>query len=243
MLRRVAFTALALTAGLAALGSGASAEDRGAWRPEVRIAAETRTPWLIEFGDPSGVVLGARTPDSGTAIRSATLETRIAAPARVRAIDPHHAIDPKFLPQTVAYRGREKPGTIIINSDAHFLYLVGPNGTARRYGVGTGKPGFGWRGIHQISRKAEWPGWTPPAQMIARERAKGRILPVHMPGGIQNPLGARAMYLGSTLFRIHGTNQPWTIGQAVSSGCIRMRNQDVVDLYDRVKLGTRVVVR
>jgi lipoprotein-anchoring transpeptidase ErfK/SrfK len=108
--------------------------------------------------------------------------------------------------------------------------------------VGVGKEGFSWRGSERVTRKAEWPGWTPPAQMIARERAKGRILPAHMPGGPENPLGARALYLGSTLYRIHGTNQPYTIGQAVSSGCIRMRNEDVMELYERVSVGTRVVV-
>ena len=113
---------------------------------------------------------------------------------------------------------------------------------ARRYGVGVGKPGFGWSGTHHVSRKAEWPGWTPPKEMIAREAAKGHYLPVHMEGGPNNPLGARALYLGSTLYRIHGTNAPWTIGHNVSSGCIRMRNEDVLDLYDRVHVGTRVVV-
>jgi lipoprotein-anchoring transpeptidase ErfK/SrfK len=151
-------------------------------------------------------------------------------------------MDPIFLPQEVAYTGREKPGTIVIDTNAKFLYLVQEGGTARRYGVGVGKEGFSWRGSETITRKAEWPGWTPPTQMIARERAKGKILPAHMPGGPENPLGARALYLGSTLYRIHGTNAPWTIGQAVSSGCIRMRNEDVTDLYERVKVGTRVVV-
>lgn len=113
---------------------------------------------------------------------------------------------------------------------------------ARRYGVGVGKDGFGWTGSHKITNKREWPDWRPPAEMIAREREQGRELPVHMVGGPLNPLGARALYLGSTLYRIHGTNAPWTIGQSVSSGCIRMRNEDVIDLYDRVKVGTNVVV-
>ncbi|HEY4193646.1 MAG TPA: L,D-transpeptidase, partial [Mesorhizobium sp.] len=124
----------------------------------------------------------------------------------------------------------------------NFLYLVQKDGKARRYGVGTGKPGFEWAGTHKITQKREWPDWRPPAEMIAREAARGRSLPAHMEGGIENPLGARAMYLGSTLYRIHGTNQPWTIGGSVSSGCIRMRNQDVVDLYERVPVGTSVVV-
>ena len=110
---------------------------------------------------------------------------------------------------------------------------------AKRYGVGVGRPGFEWAGVHHVTRKAKWPGWTPPEEM--RQRVPN--LPVHMAGGVDNPLGARALYLGSTLYRIHGSNQPWTIGHAVSSGCIRMRNQDVVDLYDRVKVGTKVIVK
>ena len=116
------------------------------------------------------------------------------------------------------------------------------DGKARRYGVGVGKPGFEWAGTHKVTRKTEWPAWRPPAQMIEREKKKGRILPGFVDGGSKNPLGARALYLGSTLYRIHGTNSPWTIGQAVSSGCIRMRNEDVMDLYERVKVGTRVIV-
>lgn len=151
-------------------------------------------------------------------------------------------IDPKFLPQTVAYMTTEIPGTIVIDTEARFLYLVLAGGQALRYGVGVGRPGFEWAGVHRITRKAEWPDWTPPPEMIARERARGRILPARMKGGPNNPLGARALYLGSTLYRIHGSNEPWTIGQAVSSGCIRMRNEDVTDLYGRVGVGTRVVV-
>lgn len=150
---------------------------------------------------------------------------------------------PQFLPQEVAYNGKEKPGTIVIDTEDRFLYLVGKDGKARRYGVGVGKPGFEWAGAHKITRKAEWPGWTPPKEMIAREAKRGHILPAHMDGGEANPLGARAMYLGSTEYRIHGTNAPWTIGYAVSSGCIRMRNEDVVDLYERVKVGTNVIVK
>jgi lipoprotein-anchoring transpeptidase ErfK/SrfK len=149
---------------------------------------------------------------------------------------------PQFLPRVVDYNTKEKPGTIVIDTRHKFLYLVEPDGKARRYGVGVGKEGFGWTGTNLITRKAEWPGWTPPKEMIAREKAKGRILPAHMEGGISNPLGARALYLGHTLYRIHGTNAPWTIGHNVSSGCIRMRNQDVIDLYGRVHVGTKVVV-
>ena len=151
-------------------------------------------------------------------------------------------LDPKFLPQQVAYDGPGKPGDIVIDSASKFLFLVQANGKARRYGVGVGKEGFGWAGTNPITRKAEWPGWTPPAEMIARERRKGRVLPAHMEGGPANPLGARALYLGDTLYRIHGTNAPWTIGTNVSSGCIRMRNEDVIDLYERVAVGTKVIV-
>ena len=151
------------------------------------------------------------------------------------------ALAPAFLPQEVAYSGYA-PGTVVIDTNARFLYLVEGHGRAMRYGVGVGKPGFEWAGTHRVSRKAEWPDWTPPSEMVARERAKGRILPARMDGGLDNPLGARALYLGSSLYRIHGTNQPWTIGQAVSSGCIRMRNEDVIDLYNRVPVGARVVV-
>ncbi len=151
-------------------------------------------------------------------------------------------IDPAYLPQDVAYETAERPGTIVIDTNNRFLYLVTGEGQARRYGVGVGKPGFEWRGTHRITRKQEWPTWNPPSEMRAREAAKGHILPASMEGGIGNPLGARAMYLGSTLYRIHGTNAPWTIGFAVSSGCIRMRNEDVVDLYERVKVGTKVIV-
>lgn len=165
------------------------------------------------------------------------------APARrAVAVHPGHTLDPVWLPQTVQYRSAHAPGTIVIDTRAKFLYLVGRDGQAIRYGVGVGKEGFSWRGTERVTRKAEWPGWTPPREMIARERAKGVILPAHMPGGPENPLGARALYLGSTLYRIHGTNQPWTIGTAVSSGCIRMRNEDVIDLYGRVPVGAKVVV-
>ncbi len=140
--------------------------------------------------------------------------------------------------EIVAYSGPQAPGTIVVSTPERRLYYVLGNGQAVRYGVGVGRPGFEWSGSKAITRKAEWPSWTPPAQMIRRRPD----LPRHMAGGVDNPLGARAMYLGSTLYRIHGSNEPETIGQAVSSGCIRMLNQDVVDLYDRVKVGTQVVV-
>ena len=146
--------------------------------------------------------------------------------------------EPKFRRQEVEYSGPEPAGTIIVDTPDRFLFLVEPNGRALRYGIGVGRPGFEWAGVKRISRKSEWPDWTPPAQMLLRRPD----LPRHMAGGPDNPLGARALYLGSSLYRIHGTNEPSTIGHNVSSGCIRMMNEDVIDLYDRVPVGTTVVV-
>jgi len=141
--------------------------------------------------------------------------------------------------QTVSFASQYAPGTIFINTAERRLYLVLGNGQALRYGIGVGRDGFRWGGTHRISAKKEWPSWTPPSQMLARRPD----LPRHMAGGIDNPLGARAMYLSSTLYRIHGSNEPETIGQAVSSGCFRMTNDDVADLYSRVSVGTTVVVK
>lgn len=138
----------------------------------------------------------------------------------------------------VSYSSKYRPGSVIVDTKAKYLYLVEKGGKAMRYGIGTARPGFEWGGSLRISRKAKWPSWTPPANM--RKRVPG--LPITMKGGITNPLGARALYLGSTLYRIHGTNEGRTIGGAVSSGCIRLHNKDVEDLYQRVKVGTRVVV-
>jgi len=148
-------------------------------------------------------------------------------------------LDPQFRKQMVYYRTSEPPGTIIISTTERHLYLVQGNGRALRYGIGVGREGFQWQGLLNISRKAEWPDWTPPPEMIARQP----YLPRFMAGGPGNPLGARAMYLGSTVYRIHGTNRPDTIGTAVSSGCFRLVNADVSDLYDRVPVGTKVIVR
>ena len=141
--------------------------------------------------------------------------------------------------ETVAYGGQQPPGTVVVSTRERRLYLVLADGQAIRYGVGVGRPGFAWTGGQTITAKREWPDWTPPAAMIKRRPE----IPHHMAGGVDNPLGARALYLGSTEFRIHGSNEPDTIGQAVSSGCIRMTNADVADLYDHVKVGTRVVVQ
>lgn len=145
--------------------------------------------------------------------------------------------------KTVRFAENHAKGTIIIDTSERRLYYTLGNGKAIKYGVGVGRTGFTWQGRDKISRKAEWPGWTPPPQMIRREAKKGRKLPAYMPGGPNNPLGARALYIGSSLYRIHGTNQPWTIGQAMSSGCIRMANDDVTHLYKKVGVGTRVIVR
>jgi lipoprotein-anchoring transpeptidase ErfK/SrfK len=140
--------------------------------------------------------------------------------------------------QTVNIQSRETPGTIIINTAERRLYYVVGNGQAIRYGIGVGRIGFTWAGVKHVTAKKEWPSWTPPSQMLRRRPD----LPRFMKGGLDNPLGARAMYLGSTLYRIHGSNEPETIGQAVSSGCFRMTNEDVVDLYSRVRVGTKVIV-
>jgi lipoprotein-anchoring transpeptidase ErfK/SrfK len=140
--------------------------------------------------------------------------------------------------QIVSYPTREAPGTVIIDTPNTYLYYVLGGGQAIRYGIGVGRDGFTWSGVQSVTRKAEWPDWTPPPEMIARQP----YLPRHMAGGPGNPLGARAMYLGGTVYRIHGTNAPETIGTQVSSGCIRLTNQDVSDLYSRVNVGTRVIV-
>ncbi len=140
--------------------------------------------------------------------------------------------------ETVSYDGKYAPGTIFVSSKERRLYFVLPNNQAIKYGVGVGRPGFDWAGTQVITNKREWPDWTPPPQMLKRRPD----LPRHIKGGPENPLGARAMYLGTSLYRIHGSNEPETIGQAVSSGCIRMTNEDVTDLYARVKVGTQVIV-
>ena len=141
--------------------------------------------------------------------------------------------------QVVAYAGPEKPGTVVVSTGQRRLYYVLGGGRAIRYGVGVGRQGFSWSGVKTVTMKREWPSWRPPAQMLRRRPD----LPRYMAGGQDNPLGARAIYLGSSLYRIHGSNEAETIGSAVSSGCIRMTNRDVVDLYDRVRRGTRVVVK
>ena len=178
--------------------------------------------------------MGARPAADGVTSSDVTLVVQQKQPKRA------------FLRKKVRFVTNEKPGTIIIDTPNKYLYYVEGNNKATRYGVGVGREGFGWSGVVKVGRKEEWPSWTPPAEMRRREAANGRILPITQEGGIDNPLGARALYLfkggRDTIFRIHGTNQPWTIGQNMSSGCIRMMNKDVEHLYARAGLGTKVIV-
>ena len=153
--------------------------------------------------------------------------------------DDAYRLDPEWQKQMVYYRTTEAPGTIIVSTAERHLYLIQPGGRALRYGIGVGRDGFQWQGLVTITNKKEWPDWTPPPEMIARQP----YLPRFMAGGPGNPLGARAMYLGTTVYRIHGTNRPDTIGTKVSSGCFRLVNADVADLYDRVTIGTKVIIR
>ena len=153
-------------------------------------------------------------------------------------LETKRSVAAEYLRAEVDYQTTERPGTIVVDTRDKHLYLVQAGGRAIRYGIGVGRPGFTWSGVKTVTRKAEWPGWTPPPEMIKRRPD----LPKHMEGGPSNPLGARALYLGSSLYRIPATNEPYTIGQNVSSGCIRMMNQDVEDLYDRVRVGTKVIV-
>lgn len=149
-----------------------------------------------------------------------------------------YAQDPRLLRQVVAYHTGQPAGTIVVDTPDKFLFLVLGQGFALRYGIGVARNGFEWSGTHKVSAKRKWPDWTPPAEMVKRQPG----IPLHMAGGPDNPLGARALYIGSTLYRIHGTNEPWTIGHNVSSGCIRLTNADIKDLYARVKIGAKVVV-
>jgi lipoprotein-anchoring transpeptidase ErfK/SrfK len=262
---KIVFPAIGAAAALALLSAAAQAGPRYAEPPPLVVSPDLSAPWVLQLRRaPKGVAVApapVQRYQPGDPLPSRAAYARIPAPdlrnsyvvpqgpGRAPKVVPMYTpremqqpFDPKFLPREVSYDGPQKPGTIVIDTRTKFLFLVQEDGKARRYGVGVGKEGFGWTGTNPITRKAEWPGWTPPAEMVEREKDKGRILPAHMEGGPDNPLGARALYLGDTLYRIHGTNAPWTIGHNVSSGCIRMRNQDVIDLYERVKVGTKVVV-
>ncbi len=197
---------------------------------------QPRNAPVVHYGAPPPMVYGAPAPGEPPIYVSV-------GPNPGPIVDPlpgpqNYAIDPRYLRQEVDYDGTEEPGTVVIDTPNKFLYLVEPGNRALRYGIGVGRPGFTWSGVHKVSAKKEWPDWVPPKEMLERQPS----LPHFMAGGPNNPLGARAMYLGSTLYRIHGSNEPWTIGQNVSSGCIRLRNPDVVDLYQRVRIGAKVVV-
>lgn len=243
-------TILAAGAALVMTTSAALANDRYATPPPLQMSPNLAAPWVMQLQPSRPIGTPVRTAQRQVIISRQSGQRRVyqpQQPVQQAAISPQQRapsrqIDPMYLPQTVVYNGKHGAGTIIVDTRDRFLYLVNGDGTAKRYGVGVGKAGFEWSGTERITRKAQWPDWRPPASMIAREKKKGRHLPSFMPGGPENPLGARALYLGSTLYRIHGTNQPWTIGQAMSSGCIRMRNEDVTDLYSRVKVGAKVVV-
>ena len=255
----------ALIAGASLLATGAQAAGRdpmviqGTGPQQAMSAAQGQPrPVQVATSSPLGggfieLLLTGRDPTPGYA-NSLPPPTRAMAPQASPVADPrmqnaayapqdpgmgiHRGIDPVFARQEVDYEGKHRAGTIIVDTPRRFLFLVLGDGRAMRYGIGVGRPGFEWAGEKTITRKAEWPDWTPPPEMIQRRPD----LPRHMAGGPENPLGARAMYLGSSLYRIHGTNEPETIGHNVSSGCIRMMNEDVTDLYERVKVGTKVIV-
>lgn len=177
-------------------------------------------------------------------LQSATAKTSLLQALTESKAKPKNDISRAPIPrELVAFAEEVAPGTIIVDNSERRLYHVLGDGTAMKYAISVGRKGFIWTGTNTVSRKAEWPTWNPPAEMRAREAKKGHILPVTMKGGINNPLGARAMYLGSTIYRIHGTNQPSSLGKAMSSGCIRMANEDVEHLYANVTIGTKVIVR
>ncbi len=195
-----------------------------------------------------GSLIAAAALSCGTAQAEPLFAFLNSQPAQAQQVAPQYApieqndedaqLDPRLQRQIVSYSTHEAPGTIVIDTPNTYLYLVLGNGQAMRYGIGVGREGFTWAGVKQIARKAEWPDWYPPAEMIKRQP----YLPRMTMGGPGNPLGARAMYLGSSEYRIHGTNNPTTIGKQVSSGCIRLTNEDVTDLYNRVQVGAKVVV-
>ena len=242
-------TVAAALAGLAFLVPASSLAAGQATGAPMAISPDITDPWVVQFvpGKPRPVFTAPKTTRSFLFGTPATPSPALTQPTIFRA--PGGAqppatgsgtrkVDPRFLPQMVAYPTAESSGTIVIDTNQRHLYLILGSGQAMRYGVGVGRPGFEWAGVHKVTRKAEWPDWTPPPEMLERQPG----LPRFMKGGPNNPLGARALYLGSSLYRIHGSNEPWTIGHAVSSGCIRMRNEDVVDLYGRVGVGTKVIV-
>ena len=182
----------------------------------------------------AGMLAAASAPATAQRIDTSIVDEPGATP---NAAD--EELPPTLRRQVVFFRSNEIPGTIIVHTSERFLYVVQGNGRALRYSIGVGRDGFQWQGLLRISRKQEWPDWTPPPEMIERQP----YLPRFMAGGPGNPMGARALYLGATIYRIHGTNQPHTIGSAVSSGCFRLVNPEVIDLYERIPVGTKVIVR
>ncbi len=204
--------------------------------------ANLMTEWLVSVVMAASLLAGtgaspARAQTASDSTSPVTLDIGD-EPGRV-STDEVVIEDGPYRRQLVYFRSNEAPGTVVIQTSERFLYLLIGKDRALRYGIGVGRDGFQWSGLVKITRKTEWPDWTPPPEMIARQP----YLPRFMAGGPGNPLGARAMYLGSTVYRIHGTNQPETIGQAISSGCFRLANGDVVDLYSRVPVGTKVIIR
>jgi len=207
--------------------------------PAYQPAAPTYSP-AIQYSAPTQDQANSR--NQATARYSASTQHPVTAPDVDPGIDHGNSdanLPEKFKKQMVFYRSVERSGTIIIDTQERYLFLILDSTHAMRYGIGVGRDGFTWQGLLTITRKAEWPDWHPPPEMIERQP----YLPRFMTGGPGNPLGARAMYLGNTVYRIHGTNAPETIGQAVSSGCFRLVNDDVIDLYNRVPIGTKVIVR
>src|SRR6185295_14075519 len=200
-----------------------------------KITTVTAVATILAAGAASSASAGVFEDLFGQQNRRQAIQTPAYAPADEDVAAPQRA---DLRRQIVDYRTSEAPGTIIIDTPHTYLYLVMGNGKAMRYGIGVGRDGFTWSGTQSITRKQEWPDWTPPEEMLQRQP----YLPRFMAGGPGNPMGSRAMYLGSTVYRIHGTNAPGTIGTRVSSGCIRLTNEDVADLYSRVQVGTKVVV-
>jgi lipoprotein-anchoring transpeptidase ErfK/SrfK len=210
-------------------GTYAPAASGPVMRPDDPRYGVPRPPMSIDAGRPGNPAITGSIPPATIAALPPEDQPEVGKPK---------ALPPQFKRQVVDYKTREPAGTIIIDTPSTFLYYVNGDGTAIRYGIGVGRDGFTWAGTEKVTRMAEWPDWHPPSEMIERQP----YLPRFMAGGETNPLGARALYLGKTLYRIHGTNQPSTIGTNVSSGCIRLVNDDIVDLYNRTKVGAKVVV-
>jgi lipoprotein-anchoring transpeptidase ErfK/SrfK len=234
----------ALLIGLGALGAPAWAQYDAPLYPPAPVSPSQPVPLAPDRASrdpvaPADATGSTRNDPRNGDSRNGDARTMAALPPEVRPeTGPRKELPPQFRRTLVDYYSKEPAGTVIVDTPNTYLYLVLGQGKALRYGIGVGREGFTWSGAEKVSRKAEWPDWNPPEQMIERQP----YLPRFMAGGDGNPLGARALYLGDTIYRIHGTNQPSTIGTFVSSGCIRLTNEDITDLHSRVKVGTRVVV-